>query len=186
MTIAQVLFSSESGEHTTPKDLFDRCNERWGPFTLDAAATPENALCAEAFVAHAPAEMPEGRFFHENAVWNYSRWAGRVWCNPPYGESEQPCKKVCIKKRCVKRGWHATEYIPGTADFVEKAFDMVKLGSAERVVMLLPVRTDTRWWQEYVKNASERHYLKGRLKFSGAKNSAPFPSAIVVFERPFE
>lgn len=49
--------------------------------------------------------------------------------------------------------------------------------------MLIPARTDTRWWHQYIDgnpNASV-HFIKGRLKFGGAKNPAPFPSAIVIF-----
>lgn len=50
------------------------------------------------------------------------------------------------------------------------------------VVMLIPSRTDTRWWHDYIMKADEIRFIKGRLKFSGYKNSAPFPSAIVVFK----
>lgn len=50
------------------------------------------------------------------------------------------------------------------------------------VVCLLPARTDTRWWHEYVVGGGATiKYLKGRLKFGGQTNSAPFPSAIVIF-----
>ena len=49
------------------------------------------------------------------------------------------------------------------------------------VVFLIPSRTDTRWWHDYVMKAREIRFIKGRLKFGGSKNSAPFPSAIVVF-----
>lgn len=82
-------------------------------------------------------------------------WNGIIWCNPPYGRQIE---------RWVKRGF---------------------LSSAEgnTVVMLLPARTDTKWFHKYIytnKNAEIR-FVKGRLKFSGNKNSAPFPSMIVVF-----
>jgi site-specific DNA-methyltransferase (adenine-specific) len=50
-------------------------------------------------------------------------------------------------------------------------------------VFLIPARTDTRWFHEIVlPYAAEIRFIKGRLKFSGAKNSAPFPSMIVVFK----
>ena len=52
------------------------------------------------------------------------------------------------------------------------------------VVCLIPARTDTAWWHDYVMKANEIRLVRGRLKFGGAKNSAPFPSAVVVF-RPF-
>lgn len=50
------------------------------------------------------------------------------------------------------------------------------------VVCLVPSRTDTRWWHDYViEGGAEVRFIKGRLKFGGATNSAPFPSAVVVF-----
>ena len=78
---------------------------------------------------------------------------GVIWCNPPYGREIGQWVK-----RCAERS-------PGIA------------------VMLIPARTDTKWWHEYIDNNphAQVHFIKGRLKFGGAKNSAPFPSAIVVF-----
>lgn len=49
------------------------------------------------------------------------------------------------------------------------------------VVFLVPSRTDTRWWHDYCMQASEIRFIKGRLRFDEHKNSAPFPSAIVIF-----
>lgn len=48
-------------------------------------------------------------------------------------------------------------------------------------VMLLPARTDTKWWHDYCMKADEIRWIKGRLKFGDSKNSAPFPSCIVIF-----
>lgn len=48
--------------------------------------------------------------------------------------------------------------------------------------MLLPARTDTKWFHEFIYNKAEIRFLKGRLKFGGALNSAPFPSMIVIFK----
>lgn len=81
-----------------------------------------------------------------------------VWLNPPYGR--------------------------GLGKWVEKAFSENQKGTA--VVMLVPARTDTAWFHKYVyKNPNCKiTFLKGRLKFSGNKNSAPFPSMIIEFTRP--
>lgn len=85
-------------------------------------------------------------------------WWGRVWCNPPYGR--------------------------GVGKWVAQAWAAVEHDGADLVVMLLPARTDTRWWHEYViPYASTVCFLRGRLKFGGAKHSAPFPSALVIFRR---
>lgn len=82
-------------------------------------------------------------------------WPGSVWCNPPYG------------REIVK--------------FVGKGWREAQKGSTQAVVMLLPARTDTRWWHDWVMRASVIYLVRGRLKFVGAKSSAPFPSAVAVF-----
>lgn len=52
-------------------------------------------------------------------------------------------------------------------------------------MFLIPARTDTRWFHNIVlPHAKEIRFLRGRLKFGDAKNSAPFPSMVVIFERP--
>lgn len=136
--VDKVMFSSNTDEWATPRELFDRLNKAFG-FTLDPAASHENALCTY-------------HFTQEDDGLSKS-WAGEtVWCNPPYSSL-----KAWLKKGS-EEGRHTT------------------------VVMLVPARTDTKAWHEYVIPwASEIHYVKGRLKFGDAKNSAPFPSAIIVF-----
>lgn len=49
------------------------------------------------------------------------------------------------------------------------------------IVMLLPARTDTQWFHTYINNHAEIRFLKGRIKFVGAKHPAPFPSMVVIF-----
>lgn len=65
--------------------------------------------------------------------------------------------------------------------WVEECYDQCNI-LGNTVVMLIPSRTDTRWWHNYVMKATEIRFIKGRLKFGGAKNSAPFPSCIVIFK----
>ena len=81
-------------------------------------------------------------------------WFGLCWMNPPYGRQ---IGKWVLKARAVSRN-------EGTA-----------------VVCLLPSRTDTKWWQGNIPFASQVVFIKGRLKFGASSNSAPFPSAFVVF-----
>lgn len=80
-------------------------------------------------------------------------WRGRVFMNPPY--------------RREIGAWMAKAWKSSQA-------------TAELVVCLVPSRTDTAWWHEYAMRGEVR-YLPGRLRFGGASNSAPFPSAVVVF-----
>jgi site-specific DNA-methyltransferase (adenine-specific) len=67
-------------------------------------------------------------------------------------------------------------YGRGIIDWLKKARE------AELAVFLLPSRTDTKWWHEYAMQADEIRFLKGRLKFGGAKNSAPFPSVLIIYK----
>lgn len=82
-------------------------------------------------------------------------WKGAVWCNPPYGR--------------------------GIGQWVRRALFASVSGAT--VVMLLPARTDTKWFHDYIykRNNVEIRFIRGRLKFGGSKNSAPFPSMVVVF-----
>ena len=50
------------------------------------------------------------------------------------------------------------------------------------VVMLIPARTDTKWFHDYCLPYGKIEFLRGRLKFGGCENPAPFPSMIVVFK----
>ena len=49
------------------------------------------------------------------------------------------------------------------------------------VVCMVPTRTDTKWFHDFAMKGEIR-FVKGRLKFGGCENSAPFPSAVVVFK----
>jgi site-specific DNA-methyltransferase (adenine-specific) len=65
--------------------------------------------------------------------------------------------------------------------WMKKAYESARDGDAT-VVCLVPARTDTAWWHDYAMKG-DITFIRGRLKFGNAKNSAPFPSAVVVFER---
>ena len=69
--------------------------------------------------------------------------------------------------------------------WIEKALNESLEGSV--VVCLIPSRTDTRYWHDFIfGRAKDIRFIKGRLKFGGHKNSAPFPSAVIVFDSPTE
>lgn len=63
--------------------------------------------------------------------------------------------------------------------WIRKGFEESQKGKT--VVFLVPSRTDAAWWQDYCMKSSEIRFIRGRLKFDDQKNSAPFPSAIVIF-----
>lgn len=77
----------------------------------------------------------------------------RVFCNPPYSEIEK---------------------------WVQKAFYESRTDNTV-VVMLIPARTDTKYFHDYIMHRAEIRFIRGRLKFGDSKNSAPFPSIVVIF-----
>ena len=80
-------------------------------------------------------------------------WAGRVFVNPPYGRA--------------------------IGAWMRKAHEAAQT-TAELVVCLVPARTDTQWWHDYVMRG-EIEFIRGRLRFGACVAPAPFPSAVVVF-----
>jgi hypothetical protein len=83
-------------------------------------------------------------------------WTGNVFCNPPYSKID---------------------------DFLRHGLFHLASGNAKLLVYLVPSRTDTAWFHDYCLKADEIRFIRGRLKFGDAKNSAPFPSMIVVFRK---
>ncbi len=167
--VDRALFSSATTEWATPQDFFDKLHREFN-FVLDPCATAENAKCAM-FFTHEDNGLIQPWHPHK-----------RVFMNPPYGSSEHPCKSNCKKQKCKERGHCITEYIPGIEDWVRKAYEEHLKGCT--VVCLLPARTCTHWFHEYVySKASEIRFVRGRLRFGGATNSAPFPSMVVVYSR---
>tara|TARA_R100000808_G_scaffold3776_2_gene12962 strand:+ start:4140 stop:4568 length:429 start_codon:yes stop_codon:yes gene_type:complete len=81
------------------------------------------------------------------------KWEGVCWMNPPYGR--------------VIGKW------------IKKAYESALNGAV--VICLVPSRTDTKWWHDYCMKGEVR-FIKGRLKFGRSTNSAPFPSAVVIFK----
>lgn len=96
------------------------------------------------------------RYFTEKDDGLSKPWSGeRVFCNPPYGKT--------------------------LGRWVKKAFDEVYRGQCPLVVMLIPARTDTLWFHNYIYHKAEVRFIKGRLRFNGHTVNAPFPSMIVVY-----
>lgn len=99
------------------------------------------------------------------------------------------CKKFYTKEQDGLRAlwWVHTVFVnppySQIKEWVRKCYEEAQSGAA--VVMLIPSRTDTRYWHDYVMKAAEIRFVRGRLKFAGAKNSAPFPSAVVVFRQGY-
>ena len=82
-------------------------------------------------------------------------WRGGVWCNPPYGRE--------------------------ISSWVKKAYEESQKEYNSFVLMLLPARTDTKWWWEYVQGKATLFFIKGRVKFGDHNVGAPFPSVLALY-----
>ena len=95
------------------------------------------------------------KFFTRDDDGLLQTWKGRCWMNPPYGRE--------------------------IGKWMKKAYESTKT-EAECVVCLVPARTDTAWFHDYAMKG-RIEFIRGRLRFGGGNNPAPFPSCVVTFER---
>ena len=82
---------------------------------------------------------------------------GGVWCNPPYGRE--------------------------ISAWVKKGYEESRKDYNDFVLMLLPARTDTKWWWDWVKDKATLFWIKERVKFSDHNVGAPFPSVLALYSK---
>lgn len=157
------LFSRASDEWSTPELLFNALDAEFD-FALDVAASEDNHKCPLWLgPTNIASNYRDGLSFPWRLLLQNTTCA--AWMNPPYSK---------------------------VGPFMKKAAEQTYQGGCT-VVALVPSRTDTKWWHAHVWD-NEKHrprpgieirYIKGRLKFGDSKNSAPFPSVVIVM-RPVE
>lgn len=139
------------------KTLFSSASEEW--------ATPQDLfdkLNEEFSFTLDPCATPQNhkcdQYYTKEQNGLNMDWGGhRVFCNPPYGKALKDWVKKCYEEGLKK--------------------DTI-------VVMLIPARTDTKYFHDYIQNRSEIRFIRGRLKFGEAESGAPFPSMIVIYRAP--
>ncbi len=88
-----------------------------------------------------------------------------TFVNPPYSQIKKWVNKVLIELQ-------------------QRVNSQSNIESVKPIVMLVPARTDTQWFHSITtSNWAHVVFLKGRLKFVGAQNSAPFPSSLIIFSK---
>lgn len=137
------------------KGMYTSSSEEWGtPQELFNKLNEEFKFTFDICASEENAKCHKYYTKEEDAL--KQEWGGVIWMNPPYGRQ--------------------------IGNWVKKARDAAQQEKAT-VVCLLPARTDTAWWHDYVMKADEIRLIRGRLKFGDGKGSAPFPSAIAVFRK---
>lgn len=102
------------------------------------------------------AKLPKYFTKEDNAL--TKKWEGNVFCNPPYGRD--------------LRKW------------LEKAYKEHQRDPNRVIVFLIPSRTDTSYWHDFIFDKAKVRFIRGRLKFEvegESKDAAPFPSALVIY-----
>jgi phage N-6-adenine-methyltransferase len=152
-----VLFSKKSDEWETPSDLFDVLNKEFR-FNIDVCANEDNKKSLVWIDKETNGLTIGWRTYYEYAVLKLHNYIPSekpiCWMNPPYSQISL---------------------------WVSKAAEEAKKGVT--TVALLPARTCTKWFHNFIynKNNVEIRFIKSSLKFGESKNSAPFPSMIVIF-----
>lgn len=135
----KVLFSSNSDEWSTPKDLFNSLDQEFN-FTLDPCASVDNHKC--------------NKYYTKDDDGLKKSWLNEVvFCNPPYSQIKKWVEKCWLEWQC-----HNTT-----------------------IVLLIPSRTDTSYFHDYIYNHASLRFIRGRLHFNDSKVGAPFPSMICIF-----
>lgn len=166
MAKLDVMYTSNKDDWGTPQGFFEHCNYRW-KFTVDGAANEHNHKLLRWF--------GPGSDIAEDALLAPRFEKERIWLNPPYSKIKE---------------------------FVWWADFRMQLG--DFIVLLIPSRTDTKYWHNHIWDhlADTKQpgfygnwrpgvtgcFIKGRLKFTQPgmvkQNSAPFPSALILFGEP--
>lgn len=100
------------------------------------------------------------KFFDKEIDGLKQKWDGICWLNPPYGDKTS--KMV---------------------DWIKKAYNESQLNNNLTVVMLIPARTNTKWFHQYCMKASEIKFICGRPKFGNSVHGLPQPLVLVVFKK---
>lgn len=156
-SLPNVHFSAKKDDWCTPQEVLDAI--AWmGPIRLDPCSN-KNSIVPAVFKY----DLEDG-FDGLKQPWGYSEMVnhygsgvkqGLIFINPPYGKT--------------------------ISQWTKRAVNTFLCHPGDEIVMLVPSRTDTKWWHEVTQFTKAVCFWKGRLQFLGATSSAPFPSALLYF-----
>lgn len=136
-------------DHRTPKELFEAETRRWGKFYLDCAGTEENKLCEYVLTPEIDALSVDWAGTEEI----YAQHGRNRWLNHPYSPGEEACpenRSLCLKKKCVERGYHIDQRIASSGEWITYARDQV-LKDGIPTDVLTKAAIDTNWWRDAIR-----------------------------------
>ena len=137
----------------------------------------------------------KGLFTSNKDDWQTPKWLFdklnihfNFYCDVCASKENTKCNKFFDKfNSCLDNDWFECNFMNPPygreiGKFVKKAYDQWRLNDCTTVA-LLPARTDTKWFHDYIYNYTTILFIKGRLKFEGGEKlaPAPFPSMIVIW-----
>lgn len=156
----EVMFSSNSDEWNTPDIILDAIREIEGTIGLDPCSNSQSKVNAkESFSLFNGQDGLKESWQHKSCT----------FVNPPHSKIKIWCKKIYDEFQ------------------EDRQFNgMLRQESKNSFYLLIPARTDTMYFHEYCFRGSAICFIRGRLRFSNSKNSAPFPSAVVYYGNKVE
>lgn len=176
---ADTMFSSASGVHNTPAEIMERARAALEGIELDPASSAEanRTVRAARFYAdlYSPdrdADMNDPTFAGFDGL--AQSWRARtLWLNPPFSTEKRNANGAVIIS--PRTGKPQRQRVIG--EWVQRWRGAVTHKYTSAAMLLIPARTDTEWFRPLLGLAM--CFVAGRLTFSEAANSAPFPTAIV-------
>lgn len=128
-------------------------------------------------------ETPQDLFEEYNKIYNFKldacASAENKKCNIYFNKENN----ALLKEWCYSSVWCNPPYSRGNIDkFVKKCFEEWKKYN-NNIVLLIPAKTDTLYFHNYILPYCKIIFIKGRLRFNNTKNCAPFPSIICIYEK---
>ena len=137
------------------KVLFSRESDEWGtPNNLFIKLDKKYNFTID--VAASKRNYKCKKYYTKEDNGLFKDWSNEVvWCNPPYSEIDL---------------------------WVQKCYE--ESGKSKLIALLIPARTDTKYFHKYIYNKAELIFIKGRLRFTNPNKSgsAPFPSMLVIYK----
>lgn len=148
------LINQDSGvaEWYTPEDVIEAARALMGGIDLDPAS------CATA-----NRTVRASHYFTKEDNGLALPWRGRVWLNHPFGKPERACGPDCTKKGCTKRGFHLSEYRPGSEDWINKLIVEYREGRVSQAVTITFSNTGSGWFRHLLH--FPQFYFTGRVEY---------------------
>ncbi|MES0444951.1 MAG: hypothetical protein ABUJ92_00260 [Desulfobacterales bacterium] len=187
----QINQDSGDYEYYTPSEIVEAAREVMGVIHLD----PASSLLANQTVK---ADNFYAGLLHVEKVGGWDlpaltslsgglerTWHGNIWMNHPFSRGEAPCKTVCVKEICQKRGYHTAIRIPGNRQWIAYLAQQYKIGNIEQSCNITYVNTSETWFRPLLEHL--QCFIYGRTNYyrpDGTKKKGVTKGSVVTYIGP--